>query len=313
LHELDNKGGSKNINGVYQFVTKIYEAQTYNYGKRTMLEFMIPEPGAFLFDGLNNKASALPVIDIPDVPAFTLQATQVIEDNYQSLAYHFGVTDIEPPPRSRDSKNYQHSQPTQDIGMSVAFSETIEIPVGFEVDFIGITFNSHRHKTDCSASVTVGNLSRSIRTAVAVDTHSDVGMMQRGFIPLTVTTYNLSSCAIAADISLKRTDEAFAAWQFSCWTKITAARARLQSEHDAKEAALNAQAAAEAYNRDPSSIVNPGIKGINPIFNQQIMRDEIKKACISIITDQHFDDFNAIKDESGLSQVDLFQAAGEGP
>ncbi len=50
VHEYDNRGKKgqteppKHITGVYRWVDKKMKNQIYNYGKRTMFEFMIPEP-----------------------------------------------------------------------------------------------------------------------------------------------------------------------------------------------------------------------------------------------------------------------------
>ncbi|WP_298508209.1 hypothetical protein [uncultured Kordia sp.] len=51
VHEYDNRGGigegaerPKHITGVYRWVDKKMKNQIYNYGKRAMFEFMIPEP-----------------------------------------------------------------------------------------------------------------------------------------------------------------------------------------------------------------------------------------------------------------------------
>ena len=41
------QGAARNLTGVYRWVDKYYEAQIYNYGKRMMFEFIIPEPAAF--------------------------------------------------------------------------------------------------------------------------------------------------------------------------------------------------------------------------------------------------------------------------
>lgn len=43
-HEFDNRNGDKHVIGVYRWVDKKMKNQIYNYGKRTMFEFMIPEP-----------------------------------------------------------------------------------------------------------------------------------------------------------------------------------------------------------------------------------------------------------------------------
>ncbi len=44
---LNNLQDSKHISGIFRWVDKIYEAQVYNYGKRLMYEFIIPEPALF--------------------------------------------------------------------------------------------------------------------------------------------------------------------------------------------------------------------------------------------------------------------------
>src|SRR5262249_10197441 len=72
VHGFVNKAGPADIVGVYRFVDKIYLAQVVNYGKRLMLEFIVPEPAAFLRYALTNK----PVDDVtlvnPDPPGYCL-------------------------------------------------------------------------------------------------------------------------------------------------------------------------------------------------------------------------------------------------
>lgn len=43
-HGFDNRNGSKHVVGVYRWVDKKMKNQIFNYGKRTMFEFMVPEP-----------------------------------------------------------------------------------------------------------------------------------------------------------------------------------------------------------------------------------------------------------------------------
>ncbi|WP_294302624.1 hypothetical protein [uncultured Chryseobacterium sp.] len=43
-HGFDNRNGDKHVVGVYRWVDKKMKNQIYNYGIRTMFEFMIPEP-----------------------------------------------------------------------------------------------------------------------------------------------------------------------------------------------------------------------------------------------------------------------------
>ncbi|MCE4065220.1 hypothetical protein LXM63_08930 [Chryseobacterium gleum] len=61
-HGFDNRNGEKHVVGVYRWVDKKMKNQIYNYGKRTMFEFMIPEPAR-----LHNLAT-------PSIKADTLKA-----------------------------------------------------------------------------------------------------------------------------------------------------------------------------------------------------------------------------------------------
>jgi hypothetical protein len=80
----------------------------------------------------------------------------------------------------------------------------------------------------------------------------------------------------------------------------TAYKARL-SEYEEKLAALEVQAGV-------------AIRGRNPLLNLELMNDELKKHCITILTEQHFDLFNAIETgANGVAQINLFENAAEGP
>ncbi len=51
-HIFDNRGSKDNISSVYRFVNAIYENQVFNYGKRLMYEFMVPQPSKLHLLGL---------------------------------------------------------------------------------------------------------------------------------------------------------------------------------------------------------------------------------------------------------------------
>jgi len=56
--------GAKNISGLYQWLTKIYECQIFNYGQRMLLDLVVPEPAAFLLDAVSTQAQSL----VPPIP-----------------------------------------------------------------------------------------------------------------------------------------------------------------------------------------------------------------------------------------------------
>lgn len=43
-HVFDNTLGTQHVSGVFRFINAIYKNQIYNYGKRLMYEFMVPQP-----------------------------------------------------------------------------------------------------------------------------------------------------------------------------------------------------------------------------------------------------------------------------
>ncbi len=55
-HGIDNKLNADHAVGIYRWVDKFYKAQIYNYGKRLMMEFVVPEPGLFYEHALAKKA-----------------------------------------------------------------------------------------------------------------------------------------------------------------------------------------------------------------------------------------------------------------
>ncbi|WP_228383988.1 hypothetical protein [Chryseobacterium sp. JM1] len=62
-HGFDNREGNKHVVGVYRWVDKKMKNQIFNYGKRSMFEFMIPEPAR-----LHNLATPSANVDILKAP-----------------------------------------------------------------------------------------------------------------------------------------------------------------------------------------------------------------------------------------------------
>lgn len=105
-HGYDNtKAGAEHINGIYRWVDKYYKAQIVNYGKRTMLEFMIPEPAAFFRYAMTNKPSTRIKVERPEEPGlcisgkfFKLRPTDIVPEYYMDFIGKYRVKDAEPPP-----------------------------------------------------------------------------------------------------------------------------------------------------------------------------------------------------------------------
>ena len=130
VHTLANAGKS-HISCVYQWPNKVYEAQMWNYGKRTMFDFMIPEPGAFYLDKQTDPQ--ISADRIRAVIPYTRTPDGIKIENYMQDAVMYGVTDIaEPPPEmSRATASYAAGK-----GQPQAKADKISIPSGFQVSGI---------------------------------------------------------------------------------------------------------------------------------------------------------------------------------
>ncbi|MGV3582811.1 MAG: hypothetical protein ACO1N8_10955 [Methylophilus sp.] len=105
-HQYNNPAGHGNISGVYRWLDKIYEAQIYNYGKRLMFEFILPEPAAFFIESkLRSYESSLEIPTPPSAPI--IKAVQfpngitgpdsITESNFKSLQLLFDLSDCPQP------------------------------------------------------------------------------------------------------------------------------------------------------------------------------------------------------------------------
>jgi hypothetical protein len=296
-HVLDNDGGQGHISGVYQWVNKVYEAQMYDYGLRTMYDFMIPEPGAFLIAALQNVHANAVEIEKP-VP-FTLRPDQITETNFYSWVHQYGATDVQPPPEIYKTKSLDFHAGGGDATTDYTHSAEIGIAEGYKAVYG--TVGSLKNIWEDRAAVDVVLGSRIHRFAVGDWMWSTSLNDERDSIPFALKTKYVGDVAVAVEVKCQRTERALLKWKHETHAKLTQAYKARLSEYEEKLAALEIQA----------GVV---IRGKNPALNMELMNDELKKNCISIMTEQFFDLFDSIATGSnGLPQIDLFENAAEGP
>ena len=296
-HTLNNVEGEGNISGVYQWVEKVYEAQMYNYGIRMMFDFMIPEPGAYIVEAMQKAQASVFEIEKP-IP-FTLKPNQVNEGNYNYWIHQYGATGINPPPEEYITKALNHNAGGGDAKTDYQHSGIIQIDEGYRAvqSSLGVVRN-------------IWSDNRVIDVVVGRRTHRFVGgdwlwitslNNETDSIPFGLTTNEVSDIAIALEIKCQRTSRAYKKWQLDTHAKLTDAYQAKLADYEEKLAAIQLQAGIE-------------IEGKNPALNLEVMKDELKKNCISILTDQHFDLFNAIQTgTNGLPQINLIENEAEGP
>lgn len=95
--------------GIYQFVEKVYEARVFDYGKREMFDFMIPEPASYLWHLSKEQAGEaaeqnepVPPLELPPsvIPELTVVGADGVS-TYERLAVRYRADGIEPPPEEK--------------------------------------------------------------------------------------------------------------------------------------------------------------------------------------------------------------------
>lgn len=267
-HVLDNRGGADHVVGAYRWVDKIYSARAMNYGGRVVMEILVENPGRFL-----RPTAALsdlhlpPALDDVTHPVGPLKGPgDISRTNYAYFAGIYGADLPAPPLQSVFVTENESRDPD---GQSIHnFAGEVEIPAGYKA----VSYIAHG---------TWGNPkwgTATVQTNTGIFLGSSVGYFQQNSAasgPLAGYTGKLAyvinnwghSPAFVLHVECQLTPEAFGAWQVDCHRRI----------HEAYENAVHAamQAAAQEQARQGVSI-----PGRNPLFNDALVRDELKKEAI---------------------------------
>jgi hypothetical protein len=110
---VNDKPGAKHVTGIYRWLDKKYKAQLFNYGKRMMFEFVIPEPAAFLVESrIRAFESTLECPQPPPGPFLkplslkvstgeVLTPERITENEFLKLAQKYDLSEFVFPPRSK--------------------------------------------------------------------------------------------------------------------------------------------------------------------------------------------------------------------
>jgi hypothetical protein len=297
-HGIDNTTGAGHISGVYQWVNKVYRAQMFNYGLRAMFDFMVPEPGSFLIATMNRSHAS--TLSVTKPAEFTLQPGGVNESNYGYWVRLYRSTDVVPPPEQYKTVSLDFKAGGGDDKTNYNHSAQLSIDEGYRA--VWGTVGAVSNVWDNTATVDVVLGQRTHRMGDTDWMWATSLNDEQGSIPVAIDTFRKSQVAVAVEVKCQRTDRAMEKWRLETHAKLmTAYQARL-AEYEEKLAQLELQAGV-------------AIHGRNPVANQATISEELKKNCVSILTDQQFDLFDAINPApaTGLPEIDLFEAAGEGP
>ncbi len=290
-HGFDNRKGSKHVIGVYRWVDKIYKNQIYNYGKRLMYEFVIPQP---------SKLHRLALTEIADSDTTTIleepidprtldleDADALLESNYQYWAAMYNAEVNAPSDEfvwvsksfsdNGNSGNYltAHFHPGANH-FSVEIPENYRavsyegrlgytyIPVELEqVGRVALSIGGNRHRLNYGEvrrryeNLYFSNSLSGSQQSVGIGFHGgDVG-----------------GISISVEIQCERTQQSFEQWRNETFNAIIVA-------YEDKLAEYHAQKQQEETKAET-------LREANPLFYRQIEQTVLRKNCISYMIDQN--------------------------
>lgn len=300
LHSLNNTDGSDHISGIYQWVDKVYEAQVFNYGKRLLFDVMVPEPAAFFLHSRTIQAQR-PDIPIPPDP-LTLNPSDLNEYNYTLYVAKYGATGVTPPPAPYTYTAKTFEERTGEEGAN-KFTKSAELTISEGYLAVGASANWVGSRTGGSSWFDIFIGDQKITTHNQGWGGGNIFLnFLRGAIPVGMNSGGIESFTLVMQIRCQRSEELLAQWRLKTFDAIRQAYLERQREFEQKMAQILAQTA------------NVQIQGLNPGENRRIERTELRKATISILTEQRYELFNAMSDAvgAGYPEFNFEEAAAEG-
>lgn len=300
----DNTGGAEHIRGVFQWVDKVYEAQVYNYGKRLMFDFMVPEPAALLRHALTRSRETTRPAPVEPLVA---TAADIDEDTYMALSARYGATDVRPPPEPYVTISATFAKVLDGgvEGKRIAEEKTLDIPAGYGAAHCYVDLGLSRGGA-WWFDVWVGQekyQNRHDRTDFDRGPRFMSG--ERGSVPLGLHGGGVNAYTVMIEVLCQLTPMAKDQWRLDTLQKIREAyELRLREREEALALAENAAGGVSGA-------------GQNPAVNRATERSELKRACISLLGAQRYEQFDATRTLPGSAtpsypEIDFTEASAEG-
>ncbi|WP_267406652.1 MULTISPECIES: hypothetical protein [unclassified Chryseobacterium] len=298
-HGFDNRKGDKHVVGVYRWVDKLMKNQIYNYGKRMMFEFAIPQPAKLYLLGANALAKFEKPIDPRTSNEFKMSNYAALNDEtvlkYWSSKYNIALDEL-----LADKKVVGYSFSDKTMGVDFVdrgqyngsgrwagfFSKDFEVPenyvatkltgditvrgAGWEVasgtrPTAILSIADKRIKQTDEGAFDAANLGTTPINVALDNLEEKVG--------LSLNTWDVKAVGGSVNIYCSLKPSYKVKWTQETFNKIIDAYENALVEYNNKIAEENAKA--------------DNIKGSNPLFYRQIEQEVLKHNCIAYLIDDN--------------------------
>jgi hypothetical protein len=328
-HGLTNTVGEKHVSGIYHWVDKQYKAQVFNYGKRMMFEFVVPEPSAFYKYAQEQNQKVVTSITEPVKPVFpALKISDIDNATVDTYSVKYNLSDLEPMPAAEIERTaVLHLTDLKDSSTKEIF---VEIPENYvatsaiisgsainvsKIGSPGINFyGNHLYIGIGGSGVQVNKddvlfLEINPPRTLAISSVSNKASF-------TVLSDNVKTFTVNISVTCKLTEGAKRKWQIKTYTSILDTYNKLLAEYKSELADYN----------DKKEGMDTGlgiqITGKNPRINTDIIKNELKKHCITMIAKEFDSDsiddtfFDAMKypdpESKDFPKIGIDDAKSEG-
>ncbi|WP_185289637.1 carboxypeptidase-like regulatory domain-containing protein [Chryseobacterium lactis] len=276
IHEFDNRKGDQHVVGVYRWVDKVYKNQIYNYGKRMMFEFMIPEPAKLHSLGMkmikNAENLLLKPVDPRESNVHKLDNFSSLSDDTK-LKYWLSKYNIELEEEIKPetmyigkSFSFKAAEIVDDRYERYADNAEVEIEEGYET--VNVSATSAESWDDPyyeTIMIRVGD-QKVLKTVVDIPGF-------RKSVPVSYSAMGHLSGNLSVKIKLKLTDDEKTKQRQKLFNKIITAYEKEKQQ----------------YEQNLTSIKEKGatIIGSNPGYYRQIENTILKRNCISYMLEQN--------------------------
>lgn len=305
-HGLDNRKGDKHVVGVFRWVDKLMKNQIYNYGKRMMFEFMIPEPAKLHLLGMTLNKNASELVKPEDPRAKGDMQISNYNDLLNDIKLKYWVSkynvEIENFPNEtiKVSKGIAYGRDkVADIGTSahttsaIGIQEVVKIPEGYVSTYYNISGGGKQYLDNGNSLLNLNIGDKHILQNHTSSTFVKYGTLEpySGDLSISIATDRFYSFETSLSIDCQLTPEARKQWLQKTFNAII----------DAYEEALIEYNNATAE-EDNKAVV---IKDSNPNFYRQIENTVLRKNCISYMANRATDSTHGYG-LSGLTQGSSF-------
>ncbi|MEI7488837.1 MAG: hypothetical protein WCJ72_15795, partial [Chryseobacterium sp.] len=285
-HGFDNRNGDKHVIGVYRWVDKKMKNQIYNYGKRTMFEFMIPEPAKL--HRLATAATVTETLTAPIDPRTVPQPWTMADpksatvDQLQHWATYYNVKLTE---LIESTKKFTTGVNWIKLSGDEGYRQlNIDIPADYQASHIKMWYGFEKYHKSGIAKLFTSNFAGGIPQIV--ETYSTSVDLDIEFTPQNVTgTYNfvyqgknIDSVNFNFEVTCKLSDAYMNAWKQENFDAIIQAYEEAYTAFQEKQKELE-DAAKEQEKENQEKLSN---------FYRDMERVILKHNCIAFLLQDYY-------------------------